>query len=169
MKIAVRLSPLLAIPFLALLLVSDSGPPAVRVDPMDSVGPRPVEAQTRSSIVRDYVAAWQSLNQAMTQNRPDLLDAYFVGQARQKLAETVQAQQNLAIHTTYQDTSHNIRVVFYSPEGLSIQLLDEVEYDVHVRSGGQLLGSSHVRTRYVAVLTPTESRWKVRIFQGGVS
>ena len=58
-------------------------------------------------------------------------------------------------------------MVFYSPEGLSIQLLDEVEYDVEVRKGDHSLGSEHVRARYVAVLSPTESQWKVRVFQGG--
>jgi hypothetical protein len=29
------------------------------------------------------------------------------------------------------------------------------------------VGTKHVRTHYVAVLTPTESRWKVRVFQSG--
>jgi len=97
----------------------------------------------------------------------DLLDAYFVGQAKEKLADTIREQRNLGIQTSYQPTSHNIKVVFYSPEGLSIQLLDEVEYDVDVRNGDHSMGSQHVRARYVAVLTPTESRWKVRVFQGG--
>jgi len=169
MTIRSKLSSLLVVPALAVLLLSSTSQTAVHVEPMDSVGPRPIEAQTRSSIIRDYLAAWQCLNQATLQNRPDLLDPYFVGQARQTLGETIQAQQNLAIRTTYQDTSHNIRVVFYSPEGLSIELLDDIEYDVDVHAGQQALGSSHVQTRYIAVLTPTESRWKIRVFQGGVS
>jgi hypothetical protein len=56
-------------------------------------------------------------------------------------------------------------LVFYSPEGLSIQLLDTVEYDVQVLDHGKLQTTQHVRAHYVAVMTPTEVRWKVRIFQ----
>lgn len=154
---------------LASLLFADSGQPAVHVAPMDSVGPRAIEPQTQSSIIRDYLAAWKSLDRSMNGNRPDLLDSYFVGQAKQELAKTIQQQKSAGIHTGYQDMSHNIRVVFYSPEGLSIQLIDDVEYDMQVREGDGIVGSNHVQTRYVAVLTPTESRWKVRIFQGGAS
>jgi len=151
----------------SLVLVASAAGPTVRVDPMNSVGPRPVEEQTQSSILRDYLASWQALNNAMSENRSDLLDAYFVGQAKQQLTDTVREQTNIGIRTAYHDTSHHISVLFYSPEGLSIQLLDEVEYEITIRKGEQLVAARSVRTRYVAVLTPTESRWKVRLFQGG--
>ena len=152
---------------LATVLLSASTEPTVRVAPMDTVGPRSMESQTQSSVIRDYLLAWQTMDAALSQNRRDLLDAVFVGKAKEKLAETVREQQSLGIETSYLPKSHDIKVVFYSPEGLSIQLLDEVEYDVNVRKGEQSLGSDHVRARYVAVLSPTETRWKVRVFQGG--
>lgn len=148
-------------------LVSADTEPAIRVAPMDAVGPRPVETQTQSSVIRDYLLAWKALDTALTQNRADLLDAYFVGQAKEKLTDTVREQQNIGIQTSYLPKSHDIKVVFYSPEGLSIQLIDEVEYDVDVRKDDRSLGSEHIRARYVAVLSPTESKWKVRVFQGG--
>lgn len=148
-------------------LVSADTEPAVRVAPMNAVGPRPVETQTQSSVIRDYLLAWKAMDTALTQNRVDLLDAYFVGQAKEKLTDTVREQQNIGIQTSYLPKSHDIKVVFYSPEGLSIQLLDEVEYDVNLRKGDSSLGSEHVRARYIAVLSPTESKWKVRVFQGG--
>jgi hypothetical protein len=132
---------------------------------MDSVGPRPVEKQTQSSIVRDYLQAWQTLGGALGENRADLLDGYFVGVAKEKLTDTIREQQHLGIQTSYRDQSHDLQVVFYSPEGLSIQLVDNVEYDMDVRDHGKIVGTQHVRTRYVAVLTPTESRWKIRVFQ----
>jgi hypothetical protein len=56
-------------------------------------------------------------------------------------------------------------LVFYSPEGLSIQLLDTVEYDLQVLDHDKLQTTQHIRAQYVAVLTPTEVRWKVRLFQ----
>lgn len=157
----------LPVVFLAAFLCSGAAQPSVRVVPMDSVGPRPVEKQTQSSVVRDYLKAWQMLGGAFSQNRADLLDGYFVGIAKEKLTDTIHEQQNLGIQTIYRDESHDLQVVFYSPEGLSIQLLDNVEYEIEVRDHGKTAGTQHVRTRYVAVLTPTESKWKVRVFQSG--
>jgi hypothetical protein len=153
---------------LALLLLG-AGQPSVKVAPMDTVGPRPVEQQTQASVIRDYLQAWQGLGNALAQNDPDLLDGYFVGQAKDKLAGTIREQQKTEIQTSYQDRSHNIKVVFYSPEGLSLQLTDDVEYRVEVRSHNQVVGTQEVHARYVAVLTPTESKWKVRVFQAGTS
>ena len=169
MRIARKLPLLLPIvgAILAAILLSASTEPTVRVASMDSVGPRPVEEQTQSSVIRDYLLSWQTMNDALSQNRTDQLDTVFVGKAKEKIAETVHEQQSLGIETSYLPKSHDIKVVFYSPEGLSIQLLDEVEYDVDVRKGGQSIGSEHVRARYVAVLSPTETRWKVRVLQGG--
>lgn len=164
---ATRKTPLAAVPILAALLMSGAGQPAVRIAPMDSVGPRPVEKQTQSSVVRDYLQAWQTLGNALGENRADLLDGYFVGVAKEKLTDTIREQKDLGIETAYRDQSHDLQVVFYSPEGLSIQLLDSVEYDVEVRDHGKTVGTQHVRARYVAVLTPTESKWKVRVFQSG--
>jgi hypothetical protein len=151
---------------LAAVLLSGSTEPTVRVAPMNSVGPRPVEEQTQSSVIRDYLLGWTTMNEALSENRTDGLDSVFVGKAKEKLAQTIAEQQKLGIQTSYLPKSHDIKVVFYSPEGLSIQLLDNVEYDVLVKKEGQLIASNSVRARYVAVLSPTETRWKVRIFQG---
>jgi hypothetical protein len=141
--------------------------PDVRVASMDAVGPRPLEQQTRTAIVRDYLEAWQNMGKALELNRADLLNGSFVGLAKDKLSDTIRAQKVSKIRTSYRERSHDLKVVFYSPEGLSIQLMDDAEYDVEVRHSGQSLGTQHVKTHYVAVLTPTESKWKVRILQGG--
>jgi hypothetical protein len=136
----------------------------VRVD-ASGVGPRALEEQTRSSVVRNYLEAWQTLANALATNRADLLDGSFVGLAGQQLAGTVAEQRKTGLKTVYRDLSHDIRLVFYSPEGMSIQLVDNVEYEVQVVKDGQLAGTERVRARYVSVLTPTETRWKVRILQ----
>lgn len=159
-----------ACPILAALLFLGAGQPSlpkIQVAPIDAGSPRPLEKQTQASVVHDYLLSWQILGQAMAQNRLDLLDGSFVGVAKEKLAETIRKQQSLGIQTTYLVQSHDVKVVFYSTEGLSIQILDDVEYDLEVGSPSGALGTQHVRTRYIAVLTPTESKWKVRIFQGG--
>ena len=139
--------------------------PAVQLEPTESVGPRTLEKQTATAVVRDYLQAWQTLSAAMEQNRPDLLDRDFVGTAKSKLAQTIGDQVKLKIAAQYRDTAHHIRLLFYSPEGLSMQLLDTVEYDVQITDHNKVRAREHVRSRYVAVLTPTEVRWKVRIFQ----
>ncbi len=139
--------------------------PAVRVASTDSVGPRPLERQTETAVTRDYLQAWRSMSDALDQNRTDLLNQDFIGTAKEKLAGTIREQAKLGIHTRYRDGAHDLQLVFYSPEGLSIQLLDTVEYDIEVLDRDKILATQHVRARYVAVLTPTEVRWKVRVFQ----
>jgi hypothetical protein len=129
------------------------------------VGPRALEAQTGSSVVRDYLEAWQGMSRAMQGNQPSLLDADFVGVAKEKLANAILQQRQIGVQTLYKDESHDIKLVFYSPEGLSIQLVDDVAYEVTITDSQKLAATQHVRARYVAVLSPTESRWKVRILQ----
>lgn len=156
---------LLACSVLAALFVGASDQPGVRVEPTDSVGPRTLEKQTETAVVRDYLQAWHSLSGALEQNRVDLLNADFVGTAKEKISDTIKEQAKLGIQTRYVDKAHDVQLVFYSPEGLSIQLVDTVDYDVQLIDHEKPQITQHVRARYVAVLTPTEVQWKVRVFQ----
>ena len=149
----------------AAIFVFGSDQPAVRVEPTDSLGPRTLEKQTKGAVIRDYLQAWNSLSRAFEQNQGDILDADFVGVAKEKLEDTIREQARLGIQTRYRDGAHDIQLGFYSPEGLSLQLVDTVEYDVQIIDHEKVLTTQHVRARYVAVLTPTEVRWKVRVFQ----
>lgn len=138
---------------------------AVRVEPSNLQGPRPLQKQTETAVIRDYLQSWESFRTAMEQNRPDLLNPDFVGTARDKLTDTMHEQAALGMHTRYEDRSHDLKIVFYSPEGLSIQLIDNVEYDEQVFVQDKVLTTQHVRARYIVVLSPAEMRWRVRIFQ----
>jgi hypothetical protein len=157
----------MACPVFVAMIVAGSEQPAVHVETSDLVAPRALEKQTETAVVRDYLRAWQTLSSALEQNRADLLDADFVGVAKDKLADTIREQQKLGIQTRYRDLTHDLSLVFYSPEGLSIQLVDTVQYDLQIEDHDKAQAIQHVHSRYVAVLTPTEVRWKVRIFQGG--
>ena len=139
--------------------------PSVKVEPPHVQGSRPVEQLTEAAVVRDYLEGWQSFRAAMEQNRPALLSPAFVGTAQDKLTSTIQQQAALGIHTRYIDRSHDLQIVFYSPEGLSIQLIDNVAYDEQVFDQNNVLTTQHLRARYIAVLTPAATRWTVRIFQ----
>jgi hypothetical protein len=156
---------LIACLVLPALFVWASDQPTVRVEPTDSVGPRTLEKQTEKAVIRDYLQAWHHLSGALDQNRADLLNRDFVGTAKEKLTDTIREQAKLGIQTRYRDGKHDIQLVFYSPEGLSIQLVDTVEYDVQLLDHEKPQTTQHVRARYVAVLTPTEVQWKVRVFQ----
>jgi hypothetical protein len=138
---------------------------AVRVEPANLGGPRPLEKQTAATAIQYYLQTWQSLQSAFDQNRAELLDADFVGDAREKLGKAIQEQAALGLHTHYRDRAHDLQIVFYSPEGLSIELTDDAEYDVEIFNHDKSETTQHVHARYVAVLTPSESRWRVRVFQ----
>jgi hypothetical protein len=88
-----------------------------------------------------------------------------VGTAKEKLTDTIQEQTRLGLSTRYQDRSHDIQIVFYSPEGLSIQLIDNVEYDMQLLDHDKIQTTQRVHARYNVVLTPAEVRWRVRVFQ----
>lgn len=138
---------------------------SVHVTPPHLDGPRPLQQQTAAAVVKDYVEAWQTLNNALDQNRADLLDRDFVGDAKDKIAATIKQQAKDGLRASYKDSSHNVQIVFYSPEGLSVQLTDDVEYDVQLQDQGKVIGNHHIRAHYVVVLTPSETRWRVREFE----
>jgi hypothetical protein len=150
---------------LGLPFVAYADQPAVKVEPPQLQGSRALEKQTGSAVVRDYLESWKSFRAAFEANRADLLDQDFVGTARDKLGATIDDQMKLGIHTRYEDRSHDLQIVFYSPEGLSIQIIDNVDYDEQVFDHDKLVASRPMHTRYVVILTPTEVRWKVRLLQ----
>ncbi len=137
----------------------------VHVNPPRAEGTKTLQEQTAAAAIRNYVQAWGGFRSAFEQNRADLLNRDFVGVAREKLSETIGQQAKAGIRTSYQDRAHDIQVVFYSPDGLSLELTDEVEYDVQLIVKNQPERTEHVRARYVAVMTPAETKWQVRVFQ----
>lgn len=138
---------------------------AVRIEPTNLHGPRVLVKQTETAVIQDYLESWQSVDAALRQNRVDLLDRDFVGTAKEKLTDTIQEQTKLGLTTRYQDRSHDIQIVFYSPEGLSIQLIDKVEYDMQLLDHDKVQTTQRVHARYNVILTPAEVRWRVRVFQ----
>jgi hypothetical protein len=139
--------------------------PEVTVDISQLKGPRSLEDQTKAAAIRDYLESWQGMNEALEQNQPGLLDEDFIGTARDKLADAVDEQAKAGIQTRYQDRAHHIQFLFYSPEGLSIELIDDAEYDVQVLDHDKPVSTVPVSARYIVVLTPAEVRWKVRVMQ----
>jgi hypothetical protein len=143
--------------------------PSVRIEVPQLQGSRVLEKQTETAVIRDYIQSWKSFSAALDRNQASLLDQDFVGTAHDKLAATIDDQAKAGIHTRYEDRSHDLQIVFYSPEGLSIQLTDTVEYDEQVYDHEKLMASKPAHVRYVVIMTPSEVRWKVRVFQASAS
>lgn len=141
--------------------------PSVSVDPTVPQTPRPMESQTKAAVVRDYLQSWKSLQAAFAQNRTDVLHVDFVGDALKDLDSTIRAQSALGITTRYNDLSHHLQITYYSPEGLSIELIDRVTYTLQVFDHGRLVAERQEHARYIAVMTPSQVRWRTRIFESG--
>src|SRR5438270_12215206 len=69
----------------------------------DDISPRPIEDLTSKSVPRDYALAWQTMEQALSENRPGLLDGYFTGLAKQDLAQRVNTQTKSEMSTRFTD------------------------------------------------------------------
>jgi hypothetical protein len=166
MKILRAIVVAMAIGSVASAMAADEAEVHVRPPHLDT--PRPLNDTTREAAVRDYLESWKTMAAAFEQNRPQLLDADFAGTAKDQLTATIRQQAALGIHTRYQPVSHNVEIIFYSPEGLSIQLVDDIRYDVQIFNKDGVLTARQMRARYIAVLTPTEVRWRVRLFQAAL-
>jgi hypothetical protein len=67
----------------------------VRIESPHLEGPRTLEQQTADAAIRDYLESWQSMSSGLDQNRAELLDADFVGAARDEIAGAIQEQAAL--------------------------------------------------------------------------
>jgi hypothetical protein len=138
--------------------------PQIRLD-VSKAAPREVEDQTGESVARDYGKAWQSLEQALEQNRADLLNGTFVGYALDRWLQTVKAQEASGLSRRIADHGHRVEVVFYSAEGSAMQLRDTVQLEIQYLDGETVIHKEGVTAHYLVLMTPAENSWKVRILQ----
>jgi hypothetical protein len=138
---------------------------SVQVTPPNVHGSRTVEPSTERAVVQDYLQSWKSLQSALSHNDAQVLSRDFVGTALTTLTQTVQNQQSLGLSTVDSHPSHHIQIIFYSPNGLSIQLMDTLSYREEVLQHGRSIGSKEMHAHFLAVLTPGATRWMVRVLQ----
>jgi len=131
----------------------------------DNVGPRAIEDLTSKSVPRDYAFAWQTMGQALDENRAGLLDGYFTGIAKQDLSDRVKSQLKSGMHTRYQDRGHKLEAIFYAPAGDALQLRDHARFDIQVLDGDKVIYEEPVNTEYIVLMTPGADRWMVRQIQ----
>jgi hypothetical protein len=131
----------------------------------DNIGPRPIEDLTSKSVPRDYALAWQTMEQAVAENRLGLLDAYFTGLAKQDLTRRVNSQIKSGLRTHYTDRGHKLEAIFYSPAGDAMELRDHAQFDLQILDGSKVIYDEPVSTEYMVLMTPGADRWLVRELQ----
>ncbi len=136
----------------------------VRLD-VSASEPRQVEDTTQAAIVRDYGRAWDSFRKGLSNDDVSALSNGFVGVARDKLAEQIEAQKKTGLTTRYVDHGHKVQAVFYSPDGSAMELHDTAQIEMEVLDGGSVVRTENLTLHYVALMTTAEDRWKVRVFE----
>lgn len=144
-----------------LVAPADAPEVAVQLD-ISQAGPRKVEPQTEGRVIADYRLGWASLAQGLNTNDAGLFDAVFVGAAKKSLDARVADQRRLGVTTRYWNQTHQVRAVFYAPEGDLIELQDTAELDRQVMAGGKVIHEDHGPHRYVVLMTPGADRWVIR-------
>jgi hypothetical protein len=140
------------------------GPPQVKLI-VETAGPRTVEPLTEQSIVRDYTAAWKTLAEASQKSSAGLLDSYFAGDAKAVFRRALSEQQTAGVRVRYLHQRHNLKALFYAPEGDVMELQDAAEYELQVLSGKEVIHDEHVTVQYIVLMTPAADRWVVRQLQ----
>jgi hypothetical protein len=130
-----------------------------------NIGPRAVEDLTSQHIPRDYALAWQTMEQALEENRPGLLDAYFTGFAKEDLSKRVNSQIRAGMHVRYQDRGHKLEGIFYAPAGDAMELHDRAQLELEIYDGGKVIYDEPIDAQYIVLMTPGADRWLVRKLQ----
>jgi len=138
--------------------------PSVQLN-TNNVAGKQLEDLTQKAVARDYAKAWSTLAKATETNNADLIDSDFVGVAADKLTTGIEQQAKSGLHRRYVDHGHKVDVLFYSPDGTSMQLRDTAQLEVQLLDGDKVLHSDNVTRQYISLMTPTEVRWKVRVLQ----
>lgn len=128
-------------------------------------GPRSMESQTETVILRDYKFAWANLGLALESNSTSPLSGLFVGTANAWLTNTVTGQRTSGLSSRYLNQNHKVEAVFYAPEGDMIELHDTADYDLQILDGGKTIHDEHVVVHYVVLMTPGAERWVIRQLQ----
>lgn len=142
--------------------------PSVSLDAAQA-GPRQVEDTTVQAISRDYASAWKSLAQAVDENNADVLNANFVGVARERFGNLIADQKKNGLRQRIVDRGHKVRVTFYSPDGSSLQIHDTAQIEVQYLDGNKVVSSEPMTANYIGLLTPGENSWKVRVMENVAS
>jgi len=154
---------------LGLVSLSDVSPSPVQAGSLprvtlnaESIGPRRIEQKTGETVTRDYAQAWQDLADSLESNRTGLLNDHFTGKAKERLTQRISEQQKNGLRTRYVDHGHQVKAVFYSPDGGEMQLQDQAQIELQVFDGQKMIYTTNATSKYLVLMTPGADRWYVR-------
>src|SRR4051812_37813292 len=84
------------------VFAADADAPEITIQ-TGSAAPREIEQQTQTAIQKQYSAAWTNLRKALADNNAGLLDAAFVGGARDTFAQQIEQQLKGKMSTRLSD------------------------------------------------------------------
>src|SRR5215472_3781554 len=155
--------------FAFMLLARESEPASVSAASLpkvvlhaESIAPRAIEQRTGEMVTRNYAQAWLDLANCVEANRTDLLNDLFTGEAKTRLTRLVADQRKSGLRTHYEDHGHDVKAVFYSPDGGEMQLEDSAQLEMQVFDGQKMIYSSTSPRKYLVLVTPGADRWYVR-------
>jgi uncharacterized protein YkuJ len=131
----------------------------------ESIAPRAIEQRTGEMVTHNYAQAWQDLANCVEANRTDLLNDFFTGEAKTRLTHLVVDQRKSGLRTHYEDHGHQVKAVFYSPDGGEMQLQDTAQLEMQVFDGQKMIYSSTSPRKYLVLMTPGADRWYVRTLE----
>lgn len=143
---------------------AESATPRVELN-SERISPRPIEELTAKSVPRDYALAWQSIEQALEENRVDLLEGYVTGTAAEDFRRRIASSVKSGLRTRLTDRGHRLEALFYSPAGDAMELRDRAELDMEVFDGGKVIYAQPLKAEYIVVMTPGADRWLLRQIQ----
>ena len=143
---------------------ADAGVPRVQLN-VDKIAPRPIEELTAKSVPRDYALAWQSIEQAMDENRPELLEGYLTGVAAEDFRHRISSQTKAGLRTRFTDRGHRLEALFYSPAGDVMELRDRAQLDMEILDGDKVIYDQPLQAEYMVLMTPGADRWLLREIQ----
>lgn len=138
--------------------------PQVHLD-AEGLAPRSIEELTGTTIAHHYAQAWSDLASALESNRAGGLGEEFTGFAKDRLAHRVKDQQQTGVHVRIVDHGHQLKALFYSTDGASMQLLDRAQLEMQTFDGNNLIDTQNAMHEYMVLMTPGADRWYVRELQ----
>jgi hypothetical protein len=164
-KISSRLIKAASFLVAACVLTAGQSAPAVRPDvrlDADGLAPRQIEDLTGTAIVRSYASAWREMESAFASNQAGRVQEEFVGFAKDRLMRRIGEQRQAGVHVRIVDRGHQLKAVFYSTDGASMQLLDRAQLEIQTFDGNTLLDTQNAPHEYIVLMTPGADRWYVR-------
>jgi hypothetical protein len=131
---------------------------------LDAAGlaPRAIEELTGTSIVRYYAQAWRDMAQALESSQGEGLAEEFTGLAKDHLMKRIREQNQTGVHVRIIDHGHQLKAIFYSPDGAEMQLVDHAQLEIQAFDGSKLIDTQSGPRQYMVLMTPGADRWYIR-------